>query len=88
MYETHTFEDPLVLDPAIRARWTFLETSSAAAVLRAVCPYEWYEITNVLANFSLVPNQWLEVVVTRWSLRLLSPNDNNNPHTPTRPSAA
>lgn len=60
MYETHTFEDPLVLDPAIRARWTFLETSSAAAVLRAVCPYEWYEITNVLANFSLVPNQWLK----------------------------
>lgn len=49
----------MVLDPAIRARWAFLETSSAAAVLRAVCPQEWSDITTVLRNFQLVPNQWL-----------------------------
>lgn len=49
----------MVLDPAIRARWAFLETSSAAAVLRAVCPQEWSDITTVLRNFHLVPNQWL-----------------------------
>ena len=59
MFETATFDDPMVLDPAIRARWEFLETSSAAAVLRAVCPQEWAEITEVLRTFQLVPNRWL-----------------------------
>ncbi|MHB1352574.1 MAG: BglII/BstYI family type II restriction endonuclease [Thiobacillus sp.] len=60
MYDTNTYEDPLVLDPAIRARWTFLETSSAAAVLRAVCPEEWRDITEVLGAFSLDPIRWLK----------------------------
>lgn len=60
MYVTQTYEDPLVLDPAIRARWTFLETSSASAVLRAVCPEEWRDITDVLGRFSLDPAHWLK----------------------------
>lgn len=60
MYDTSTYEDPLVLDPAIRARWNFLETSSAAAVLRAVCPGEWRDITDFLANFTLDPTRWLK----------------------------
>jgi hypothetical protein len=60
MFVTTTYEDPMVLAPAIRARWTFLETSSAAAVLRAVCPEEWRDITDVLANFSLDPLLWLK----------------------------
>lgn len=60
MFDTNTYEDPLVLDPAIRARWTFLETSSAAAVLRAVCPGEWRDITEVLTSFSLDPARWLK----------------------------
>lgn len=60
MFDTNTYEDPLVLDPAIRARWTFLETSSASAVLRAVCPDEWRDITEVLAGFSLDPAHWLK----------------------------
>ncbi len=60
MFDTSTYEDPLVLDPAIRARWTFLETSSAAAVLRAVCPDEWRDITDVLAGFALNPSHWLK----------------------------
>lgn len=60
MFDTNTYEDPLVLDPVIRARWTFLETSSAAAVLRAVCPDEWRDITDVLANFALDPVHWLK----------------------------
>ena len=59
MFETRTYEDPLVLSAAIRARWTFLETSSAAAVLRSVCPNEWQDITNVLRTFALDPQQWL-----------------------------
>lgn len=60
MYDTHTYDDPLVLDPNIRARWTFLETSSAAAVMRAVCPDEWRDIAEVLATFSLDPAHWLK----------------------------
>lgn len=60
MFETRTYEDPLVLTPAIRARWAFLETSSAAAVLRSVCPEEWKDITDVLATFRLDPARWLK----------------------------
>lgn len=59
MYETTTFNDPLVLNPSIRARWEFMETSSAAAVLRAVCPDEWSDITNFLQSYSLNPTLWL-----------------------------
>ena len=60
MFETSSFDDPVVLAPAIRSRWEFLETSSAAAVLRAVCPNEWADITQVLADFSLDPRHWLK----------------------------
>lgn len=60
MFETTTYEDPVVLDPAIRARWAFLETSSAAAVLRSVCPDEWADITQVLKTFALDPQHWLK----------------------------
>lgn len=60
MFETKTYDDPLVLDPAIRTRWAFLETSSAAAVLRSVCPGEWADITRVLKAFSLDPHHWLK----------------------------
>ncbi|GAD23218.1 BglII/BstYI family type II restriction endonuclease [Acidovorax sp. MR-S7] len=60
MFETRTFDDPIVLDPAIRMRWAFLETSSAAAVLRSVCPQEWADITAVLASFVLDPSRWLK----------------------------
>jgi hypothetical protein len=60
MFETRTYDDPLVLDPTTRARWTFLETSSAAAVLRSVCAEEWKDITQVLAKFALDPARWLK----------------------------
>lgn len=60
MFETRTYDDPLVLDPAVRGRWAFLETSSAAAVLRSVCPNEWCDIVHVLAEFSLEPSRWLK----------------------------
>lgn len=60
MFETKTYDDPVVLNPAIRARWAFLETSSAAAVLRSVCPSEWKDITEVLATFALDPAHWLK----------------------------
>jgi hypothetical protein len=60
MFETSTYDDPIVLEPHIRARWDFLETSSASAVLRSVCPEEWKDITEVLKNFSLNPTRWLK----------------------------
>jgi len=59
MFDTSTYDDPFVLDPAIRARWAFMETSSAAAVLRSVCPAEWADITEVLRTFQLDPKHWL-----------------------------
>lgn len=60
MFETTTYDDPLVLEPSIRKRWRFLETSSASAVLRSVCPEEWKEITEILKEFSLDPTSWLK----------------------------
>ncbi len=60
MFETRTYDDPIVLDPKIRKRWAFLETSSAAAVLRSVCPAEWADITAVLEAFALDPAHWLK----------------------------
>jgi hypothetical protein len=60
MFVTTTYDDPIVLDPAIRKRWDFLETGSAAAVLRSVCPNEWNDITHVLTNFALDPALWLK----------------------------
>lgn len=60
MFETTTYDDPVVLAPRIRRRWEFLETSSAAAVLRAVCPAEWNDIVEVLDTFSLDPSEWLK----------------------------
>ncbi len=59
MFETATYDDPLVLDPEIRERWAFLETSSAAAVLRSVCPTEWADIVSILGSFRLDPSRWL-----------------------------
>jgi len=60
VFETKTCDDPLVLDSTIRTRWSFLETSSAAAVLRSVCPDEWADIIHVLKSFSLDPHHWLK----------------------------
>jgi hypothetical protein len=33
MLDTHTYDDPFVLDPKIRSRWAFMETSSAAVLI-------------------------------------------------------
>lgn len=60
MFETRTYDDPVVLDPVTRKRWAFLETSSAAAVLRSVCPQEWADIRHVLSTFELDPQHWLK----------------------------
>lgn len=60
MYETFTYNDPAVLPLAAREAWSFMESNSAAAVMKAVCPAEWNDIVQVLSNFRLNPTTWLK----------------------------
>ena len=60
MFETQTYDDPAVLPPTARDHWEFLETNSAAAIMRAVCPSEWDDIVQVLSNYRLNPEYWLK----------------------------
>lgn len=59
MFETYTYDDPVNLPPEIRSRWEFMETSSASAVLRSVCPQEWRDIIEFLGTFALSAPTWL-----------------------------
>lgn len=59
MFETQTFDDPSVLPISARAHWRFIETNSAAAVMKAVCPNEWADIVSVLITYRLNPSTWL-----------------------------
>lgn len=60
MYETFTYDDPAVLPVAARRHWAFMESNSAAAVIRAVCPAEWADIVSVLETWRLDPHSWLK----------------------------
>jgi hypothetical protein len=60
MYETFTYDDPNVLPPAARDYWEFMETNSAAAVMKAVCPSEWRDVVEVLSTYRLNPEYWLK----------------------------
>ena len=60
MFETSTFDDPLVLPPLARNSWEFMETNSAAAVMKAVCPAEWEDIVYVLSTYRLSADSWLK----------------------------
>lgn len=60
MYQTRTYEDPTVLKPSIRSCWAFMETGSAAAILKAVCPGEWRDIVAFLETYRLDPKSWLQ----------------------------
>lgn len=59
MFETRTYDDPNVLPTQARAHWAFMETNSASAVLKAVCPSEWHDICEVLSTYRLDPQYWL-----------------------------
>ncbi|MBA4783534.1 MAG: restriction endonuclease [Rhizobiales bacterium] len=59
MFETYTYDDPNVIPPPARNYWAFMETNSAAAVMKAVCPNEWNEIIEVLSSYRLEPRDWL-----------------------------
>lgn len=60
MYETFTYDDPAVLPLAARNHWAFMETNSAAAIMKAVCPEEWADITSILETYRLDPRFWLK----------------------------
>ena len=60
MFETNTYDDPDVLPLLARNHWEFLETNSAAAIMKAVCPSEWSDIVQVLSNYRLNPEYWLK----------------------------
>ena len=60
MFQTFTYDDPKVLPPEARTHWEFMETSSAAAVLQAVCPNEWRDVVHVLSTYRLRPPVWLK----------------------------
>ena len=59
MFETHSYDDPAVLPPAARNSWSFMETNSASAIIKAVCPSEWSDIVDVLSTYRLDPQSWL-----------------------------
>lgn len=60
MFETFSYDIPAILPPDVRARWSFMESNSAAAVMQAVCPSEWADIVDVLSTYQLDPNSWLK----------------------------
>lgn len=60
MFQTYSYNDPNVLPPEARAHWLFMETNSAAAVMKAVCPIEWAEIVDVLSSYRIDPKTWLK----------------------------
>lgn len=60
MYETRTYDDSTILPSGARNHWAFMETNSAAAVMKAVCPSEWADIVDVLSNYRLDPQNWLK----------------------------
>ena len=60
MYQTQTYDDPAVLPARAREHWAFMETNSASAIMKAVCPTEWSDIVDVLTNYRLDPRSWLK----------------------------
>lgn len=53
MFETFTYDSSDVLPLEARNHWEFMETNSAAAVLKAVCPEEWKNVVDILSKYRL-----------------------------------
>lgn len=60
MFETFTYDSSDVLPLEARNHWEFMETNSAAAVLKAVCPEEWKNVVDILSKYRLHPAAWLK----------------------------
>ena len=59
MQVTRSYDSPTVVPPATRARYAWLETGNAAAILRATSPEEYGDFLTVLEEFRLHANTWL-----------------------------
>ncbi len=59
MFETYTYDDLGVTPREARDHWSFMETNSASAVMKAVCPEEWNDIVSILSTYRLEPRYWL-----------------------------
>jgi len=68
MFETSTYDDPDILPSEARNHWSFMETNSASAVMRAVCPEEWNDIMSILSTYRLEPKYWLRAGGNRGDL--------------------
>lgn len=60
MYETFTYDDSSILPADARDHWSFMESNSASAVMKAVCPSEWADIVEILSTYRLDPKYWLK----------------------------
>lgn len=60
MFETFTYDLPEVLPAVARDHWSFMESNSAAAIIKAVCPQEWDDIVDVLSTYRIDPTSWLK----------------------------
>ena len=70
MFETYTYDDTTVLPIIAREHWTFMETNSAAAVIKAICPEEWNDIVDVLSTYRLDPRYWLKAGGNRGNIAI------------------
>lgn len=59
MFESYTYNDENIMPRSARNHWAFMETNSACAVMKAVCPNEWSDIINILSTYRLDPQYWL-----------------------------
>ena len=60
IFLTESYNDPTMMSSSLRGKYEFLETGSAAAILRAVNPEEWGDILDMLELFTLNPQSWLK----------------------------
>ena len=60
MFQTYSYDDEGVLPREAREHWLFMETNSASAVMKAVCPIEWGEIVDILSSYRIDPKTWLK----------------------------
>ena len=59
MHLSASYDDPSVVPAHVRARYEWIETGNAAAILRATSPDEFADLINVLDAFRLRPDAWL-----------------------------
>lgn len=59
MFITKSYENDDVVPADIRSRFEWVETGSAASILKALGPSEWADLIKVLDEFTLAPNSWL-----------------------------